>query len=160
MRIKLKGQPKSVENTSVSLEHWHKEYSKNDKYLNYDFYDVPNIVELHEINKDIGKLHFVRCTFENTANHLINQNRNKYTNKPLSDGRLDEYLMPVKKNQAGSFFKRIVKRIKQMIKPKSNPNKIPFSRYELRTIKIGLITIIATIVIPVILFIIDKVYFS
>lgn len=108
MRIKLKGQPKSIENTSVSLEHWHKEYSKNDKYLNYDFYDVPSIVELHEINKDTGKLDFVRCTFENTANHLINQNRNRYTKKPLSDGRLDKYLMPVRKNQSSlSFFKRI-----------------------------------------------------
>lgn len=159
MRVKLKGSNKKQGDVSMTLEHWQKEYSIDHKYLLYDFYDVGKIVDLYEIEPKTGKEVFVKCVFEKRAKELLNKGH-EYIVKEHDKSRLNEHLMPVNTNQIDSFFKRILARIKQIIKPKSNPTKIPFSRYESITIKIGLITMIIAIVIPIILFIIDKIYFS
>jgi hypothetical protein len=159
MKIVLKGQSKEGRTVSVPLEVWHNEYRENDKYLHYDFFDVPEIVDLYKVNPETGIPEFERCTFEYTADTIINSDFRNYVKKPHDKSRLDQFLMPVKSFE-GSFFRRILKRIKQRIVPRSNPNKIPFSRFESKTIKIGLITIIVSIVIPIILFIIEKIFFS
>ncbi len=162
MRVKHKNSEKGVGVTSMALCHWHEHYLPNKKYLNYEFYDVPDIFDLFEINKETGKDDiYIRTDFKSTLAHLVNENPFKYVLKEVDPNRLDEYLMPKKIDYSGvSFFKRLLIRIKQIIKPKKNPNKIPFNRYESITIKTGILAIIIAIIIPIILFIIDKVFLT
>jgi len=160
MRIKHKDSEKHSSDPSVALEHWHNIYSENNKYLNYEFYDVPNIVDIYEIDKETGNTVFLKSSFEWFAKRMVEDNPQKIIYKPLAENRLDEYLMPKKTDYLGiSFFKRILTRIKQIIKPKKNPTKIPFSRSELIQMKIGISAIAIAIMIPIALFIIEKMYF-
>lgn len=63
MRVKHKNSEKNNSNTSMALSHWQKEYYPNKKYLNYEFYDVPDIFDLYEIDGTNGNLSYVTSEF-------------------------------------------------------------------------------------------------
>ena len=113
MRIKFKGAEKHQYDTSVTLKGWHDVYSKNDKYLDYEFYDVPKIVDLYKVNPETERLEFERCAFDGEASHMVNNGKRNYAKKPHDESRLDEYLMPVDQD----FFK------KESTKPKTKKAK-------------------------------------
>ena len=161
MRVKHKNAEKNNSNPSMALSHWQKEYYPNKKYLNYEFYDVPDIFDLYEIDQTNGKLTYMTSDFAHAIFPKVRENPKKFVYKEHDPKYLDEYLMPRKIDYSGlSFFKRILTRIKQIIKPKKNPTKIPFSRTELIQIKIGISAIAIAIIIPIALFIIEKIYFN
>lgn len=79
------------------------------------------------------------------------ENSQKFVYKKHDPKYLDEYLMPIKIDYLGSsFLKRLSKRIEQIIKPKKNPNTIPFTRAESMQIKIGIWSIAITAILFVI----------
>ena len=161
MRVKHKNAEKNNSNPSMALSHSQKEYYPNKKYLNYEFYDVPDIFDLYEIDQTNGKLTYMTSDFAHAIFPKVRENPKKFVYKEHDPKYLDEYLMPRKIDYSGlSFFKRILTRIKQIIKPKKNPTKIPFSRTELIQIKIGISAIAIAIIIPIALFIIEKIYFN
>jgi hypothetical protein len=161
MRVKHKDAVKNNSNISMPLSNWQKEYYPNRKYLNYDFYDVPDIFDLYKIDQTNGNLTYVMSDFAHSIFPKVRENPKEFVYRQHDPKYLDEYLMPRNISYSGlSFFKRLKKRIKQIISPNQNSNKIPFSRFELKIIRIGVIAIIVAIVIPSILFLIDKIYFS
>ncbi|MBK5191844.1 MAG: hypothetical protein JJE07_01305 [Flavobacteriaceae bacterium] len=160
MRVKHKDTKKEHLNMSMALSHWQKEYFPNKKYLNYEFYDVPDIFDLYEIDKTNGNLTYVTSDFASHIFPKVRENPKRLVYKEHDPKYLDEYLMPKKLDYLGvSFFNRIKAKIKQIISPRQNTTAIPFSRFELTTVRIGVITIIVAFSIPVILFFIDKIYF-
>lgn len=160
MRVKHKNTEKHRQDPYTPLEHWHKLYLPNNKYLNYEFYDVDKIVDIYEIEEETGNTVFLKSEFVNYADIIVKESPKKYFYQPLAENRLDRNLMPKKTDYSGlSFLKRLLIRIKQVITPKKNPNKIPFSRIELMQMKIGVWAIAIPIVVTIILFIIDKMYF-
>jgi hypothetical protein len=160
MRVKHKNAEKNNSNPSMALCAWYKDYYPNKKYLNYEFYEVLDIFDLYEIDQTNGNLTYVMSDFASLIFPKVRENPKKFVYKEHDPKYLDEYLMPRNISYSGlSFFKRLFKRIEQIIKPKKNPNKIPFSRSESIQIKIGVWAIAIAIITPVILFIIDKVYF-
>jgi hypothetical protein len=140
MRIKYKGAKNSIEDSTVNLSYWQSEYSKNDKYLDYEFYDVPEIVDLYKLNPETQRLEFNRCVFDHEANHIINKDRRNYSKKPHDKSRLNEYLMPVKKNQSSSRSFPLFKYIK-WLKPKTK-----FDTQSIRHITIVVLMIISILV--------------
>ena len=97
MRVKHKDAKKEHMNMSMSLEHWHKAYLPNKKYLNYEFYDVGEIFDLHEIDPETGNTIYIKSEFLHGIAHFPRENPNKYVIKDHDDSRLDEYLMPKKR---------------------------------------------------------------
>ena len=157
MRIKHKDSKKEHIRTSIPLFTWHKEYYANKKYLNYEFYDVPEIFDLYEINEKNGETNYLMSDFANVIFPKVKENPKKFVYKTHDPKYLDEYLMPRKIDYSNlSFGKRILKRITQIIRPKSNPNKIPFNRFERMSIVIGVLAIVATITVPIILFFLER----
>ncbi|OOV25767.1 hypothetical protein BXU11_13920 [Flavobacterium sp. LM5] len=123
MRIKHKYSEKHTSDPSVALEHWHENYYPNKKYLNYEFYDVPKIVDLYEINIQNSEPIFLKSTFEYFAKQMIQSEPHKYIYKPLAENRLDEHLMPTNKlNQ--SFLFRFENISKSLPTPKEIVQKI------------------------------------
>lgn len=156
MRVKHKDAEKNNSNPSMALSHWYKNYYPNKKYLNYEFYDVPDIFDLYEIDELTGNLTYIRSDFASQIFPKVRENPKKFVYKEHDPKYLDEYLMPRKIDYSGlSFFKRLSKRIAQIIRPKKNPNKIPFSRSESIQIKIG----IWSIIVAIALFVIEKLFF-
>ena len=153
MRVKHKDSEKGLHDTSMTLEHWQKTYLPNKKYLNYEFYDVPKIVDLYEIDETTGNTIFLRSTFEHSAKQIIRNEPKKYVSKTHDNNNLDEYLMPKKVDYLGvSFFKRIKAKIQQIISPSQNPNTIPFSRFE----KWSLILMALAVIVPICIYIITE----
>jgi hypothetical protein len=94
MRVKHKDSEKNRLDPYVPLENWHQMYLPNNKYLNYEFYDVENIVDIYKINHETGETIFWKSEFEIYANRIISDKPKDYVKKPLSENRLDKYLMP------------------------------------------------------------------
>ena len=156
MKVKHKDDKKGLGWTSMALSHWYKHYYPNKKYLNYEFYDVPEIFDLYEVDELTGNLTYIRSDFASQIFPKVRENPKKFVYKEHDPKYLDEYLMPRKIDYSGlSFLKRLSKRIEQIIRPKKNPNKIPFSRSESIQIKIG----IWSIIVAIALFVIDKLFF-
>lgn len=156
MKVKHKDAKKDNGYTSMALSHWYKHYYPNKKYLNYEFYDVPEIFDLYEVDELTGNLTYIRSDFASQIFPKVRENPKKFVYKEHDPKYLDEYLMPRKIDYSGvSFLKRLSKRIEQIIRPKKNPNKIPFSRSESIQIKIG----IWSIIVAIALFVIDKLFF-
>ena len=105
MRVKHKDSRKEDVNMSMSLSHWHKEYLPNKKYLNYDFYDVPEIFDLYEIDQRSGSLTYVKSGFGSEIKPIVRQNPLEYVDKAHDQKYLDEYLMPRKSYQSGFLRK-------------------------------------------------------
>lgn len=147
---------------SITYREWRTEYIEKNKHIHFDIINYNNVVELHVIDKESGELKFSQILDKKEAENNATQFSTTQYTKPLSFEYYDKNLVPLKFNDYSnlSFFKRILKRIKQTIKPKKNPNKIPFSRIELMQIKIGIWAIAIPIVVTIVLFIIDKVYFK
>lgn len=115
MRVKHKDAKKSNSDTSMSLSHWQKTYFPHKKYLNYEFYDVPEIFDLFEIDENTGKLTYVKSGFASEIKNLVKKYPRKYVDKQHDSKYLDEYLMPKNVDYSGlSFLKR----------PKNNWSKI------------------------------------
>ena len=156
MKVKHKDAKKDNGYTSMALSHWYKHYYPNKKYLNYEFYDVPEIFDLYQVDELTGNLTYIRSDFASQIFPKVRENPKKFVYKEHDPKYLDEYLMPRKIDYSGlSFLKRLSKRIEQIIRPKKNPNKIPFSRSESIQIKIG----IWSIIVAIALFVIDKLFF-
>jgi hypothetical protein len=102
MRVKHKYSEKNTSDPSVALEHWHENFYPNKKDLNYEFYDVPKIVDLYEIDLLNGEPIFLKSTFEYFAKQMIQGEPHKYIYKPLAENRLDDHLMP--KNKLNQSF--------------------------------------------------------
>ena len=96
MRVKHKDARKEDLNMSMSLSHWQKEYLPNNKYLNYEFYDVPDIFDLFEIDERTGNTTYVKSGFNAEIIPFVRQNSKKYVFKPHDPKYLDEHLMPKK----------------------------------------------------------------
>jgi hypothetical protein len=109
MRVKHKDTKKDRLDPYVSLEAWHKLYYPNDRYLNYEFYDVENIVDLYEIDQETGNTTFLKSEFENDAERIVKDNQKKYFYKTVSENKLDEYLMP--KNISNQSFSSRLKKL-------------------------------------------------
>lgn len=105
MRVKHKNNEKNRQDPYTPLELWHKLYLPNDKYLNYEFYDVEKIVDLYEIDDETGNTSFLKSEFVNYADITVKENPKKYFYKPVAENRLDKYLMP-KNNLNQSFLLR------------------------------------------------------
>jgi|TARA_B110000240_G_C13302097_1_gene368932 hypothetical protein len=151
MKVKHKDTKKEHLNMSMTLSNWQKEYYPNKKYLNYEFYDVPDIFDLYEIDETNGKLTYITSDFAHVIFPKVRENSQKFVYKKHDPKYLDEYLMPIKIDYLGSsFLKRLSKRIEQIIKPKKNPNTIPFTRAESMQIKIGIWSIAITAILFVI----------
>jgi hypothetical protein len=118
MRVKHKNEEKNNKNKSMSLCTWHKEYYPNKKYLNYEFYDVPDIFDLYEIDKATGNLTYIKSDFASQIKHYARENPRKYIDKPHETKYLNEYLMPINKNIHSSLprFFKIIKYIIPSIK--------------------------------------------
>ena len=154
MRIKNKHTGEEIGGT---YSYWKKEILPKHKEINYEILTHPDIVDVFEINSNNGKLNFIESIDRSHAKKLY-LTKDNFTIKDSDLSKFDEYYRL--KNQSDlSFGKRLLNRIKQIIKPKKNPNKIPFSRAELMQIKIGIWAIAITIIIPIVLFIIEKIYF-
>ena len=135
---------------SMALCHWYKEYYPNKKYLNYEFYDVPEIFDLYEIDEMNGNLTYVTSDFASLIFPKVRENPKKFVYKKHDPKYLDEYLMPRKIDYSGlSFLKRIKAKIQQVISPNQNPNTIPFSRFE----KWSLVLMTLAIIVPIIIFV-------
>lgn len=157
MRVKHKNSEKNNSNPSMSLSHWQKEYYPNKKYLNYEFYDVPDIFDLYKIDQTNGNLTYVMSDFAHSIFPKVRENPKEFVYKEHDPKYLDEYLMPISYSYVGlSFFKRILKRLKQIIIPSQNPNTIPFSRFERISIIMGISAIIIAIIVPITLFILES----
>jgi predicted nucleotide-binding protein len=94
MRVKHKNAEKNNSNTSMSLSHWQKEYYPNKKYLNYEFYDVPDIFDLYEIDQTNGNLTYVTSDFAHAIFPKVRENPKDFVYKEHNPKYLDEYLMP------------------------------------------------------------------
>ncbi|QDO94235.1 hypothetical protein FNB79_09715 [Formosa sediminum] len=154
MRIKNKHTGQIIGGT---YSYWKKEILPKHKETNYDILTHPDIVDVYEINPNNGKLNFIESIDRSHAKKLY-LTKDNFTIKDSDLSKFDEYYRL--KNQSDfSFLQRLLKRIKQIIKPSKNPNVIPFNRFERITIIIGISAIAIAIIIPIVLFIIDKVYF-
>jgi len=110
MRVKHKDTKKEHLKMSMALSHWQKEYYPNKKYLNYEFYDVPDIFDLYEIDETNGKLTYVTSDFAHVIFPKVRENSQKFVYKEHDPKYLDEYLMPRNISYSGlSFFGRIKK---------------------------------------------------
>lgn len=119
MRVKHKDAKKEHSSMSMSLSHWQKEYYPNKKYLNYEFYDVPDIFDLYEINETNGNLTYITSDFSNVIFPKVRENPRKFVYKEHNPKYLDEYLMPINNSYSGlSFFDRVKKIWKSIPKPK------------------------------------------
>ena len=116
MRVKHKDTKKEHLKMSMALSHWQKEYYPNKKYLNYEFYDVPDIFDLYEIDETNGKLTYVTSDFAHVIFPKVRENSQKFVYKEHNQKYLDEYLMPRNISYSGLSF---LNRIKRFI------NKIP-----------------------------------
>lgn len=103
MRVKHKDTKKEDLNMSMSLSHWQKEYYPNKKYLNYEFYDVPDIYDLFEINPKNGNLTYITSDFANSIFQKVRKNPIKFVSKEHDSKYLDEYLMLRNLNTQLSF---------------------------------------------------------
>lgn len=91
----------------MSLSHWQKEYYPNKKYLNYEFYDVPDIFDLYKIDQTNGNLTYVTSEFAHAIFPKVRENPKEFVYKEHDQKYLDEYLMPRKIDYSGmSFFDR------------------------------------------------------
>lgn len=170
MRVKHKDAPKHQSDPSMPLIHWHAHYLPNNKYLNYSFYDVPEIMDLYRIDEKTGDLVYVMSDFEFITKTKVREQPNKYVQKPHDSKYLDENLMPSKlafqlstelskridklpleKNENQSLFKKIRDKIQATISPKNHPTPTPFTKYE----KWSLILMGMAVIIPIILYIIS-----
>jgi hypothetical protein len=110
MRVKHKNAEKNNSNTSMALSHWYKHYYPNKKYLNYEFYDVPEIYDLYEIDERTGNLTYLKSEFSAHVKQKIRSNPQKFVYKEHDQKYLDEYLMPRNISYYGlSFFGRVKK---------------------------------------------------
>jgi hypothetical protein len=157
MRVKHKDSIKNRFDPSVSLEGWHSNYFPNKRYLNYDFYDVPNIVDVYEIDNKTGNTIFFKSTFEYYAKRLEDSNPRKYVYKPLADNRLDEYLMPkIWPTKKYFLITKIKERIERIFKRRNSSKPTPFTRFERWTLFLMALTLMATVIIPIILSIMNR----
>jgi len=160
MRIKNKHTGETIGGT---YHYWKSKVLSNNIEMNYEILTKPDLVDVFEINHNNGKLKFIDTIDRSFAkNKYLRKEKatdiDKYTIKDADLSQFDEYYR-IKNQSELSFGKRLLNRIKQIIKPKKNPNKIPFNRAELMQIKIGIWAIAIAIIIPIVLFIIEKVYF-
>ena len=155
MRIKNKH---TGQEQGSSYEYWKTKILSVHQETNFDILSKPDIVDVFEINPNNGKHIFIESTDRYIANNKYLKD-SKYTIEDSDLSKFDEYYR-LKNQSKFSFLKRILKRIKQIIKPSKNPNVIPFNRFERITIIIGISAIAIAIIIPIVLFIIDKVYFK
>jgi hypothetical protein len=120
MRVKHKDTKKEHLNMSMALSHWQKEYYPNKKYLNYEFYDVPDIFDLYEIDETNGKLTYITSDFAHVIFPKVRENSQKFIYKEHDPKYLDEYLMPINISYSGlSFFGRIKKIWNSIPRPKT-----------------------------------------
>ncbi len=152
MKIKHKDVKEEHQEISISLSQWHKEYFPKKKYLNYEFYDVPEIFDLYEIDDTTGALTYIRSDFASQIFPRVRENPNKFIYKQHNPEYLNKYLMPNKASYIGvSFFKRIKARIQQMISPGQNQGSVPFSSFEKWTLFLMSFIAVLTIIGPPIL---------
>lgn len=137
----------------ATYHYWKTKILNHHKEINYDILSQPDIVDVYKINPQDGKLKFIESTDRRIAKdrYLTNDH---YTIKDADMSKYDEYYRK-KDIVYESFLKRLFSRIKQIIKPKKNPNQIPFSRSESIQIKTG----VWAIIISIVLFAIDKIFF-
>jgi len=110
MRVKHKNAERNNSNPSMALSHWHKEYFPNTKYLNYEFYDVPDIFDLYEIDQTNGSLTYIRSDFASQIFPKVRENSKKFVYKEHDPKYLNKYLMPRNISHSGlSFFDRVKK---------------------------------------------------
>ena len=155
MRIKNK---KTNIPYSLTYREWRTEYIQKNKYIHFDIVNYNDVVELHVIDKETGELKFNQILDKKEAENNVRKNSTTQYIKPLSFEYYDKNLVYFKVyNYSGlSFFKRLLKRIKQIIKPKKNPAKIPFTRAESMQIKIGIWAIAIAIIVPIVILFIEK----
>ncbi|WP_223033636.1 hypothetical protein [Hanstruepera marina] len=151
MQIKNKKADKPY---SVTYRVWRTEYLANDKHKHFEILNYNNVVELHVIDKITGELKFSQVIDKNEAENNVRQFSTTQYIKPLSFEYYDKNLIPIKKTDYSglSFFKRIKAKIQQIISPKTNPNAIPFSRFE----KWSLILMALAVIVPICIYIITE----
>ena len=104
----------------MALCAWYKDYYPNKKYLNYEFYDVPDIFDLYEIDKTNGNLTYVTSDFASLIFPKVRENPTKFVYKKHDPKYLDEYLMPRNISNSGlSFFERVKKILNSIPKLKT-----------------------------------------
>lgn len=94
MRVKHKNSEKNNSNPSMSLSHWQKEYHPKKKYMNYEFYDVPEIFYLFSIDQTNGNLTYIMSDFAHSIFPKVRENPKEFVYKKHDPKYLDEYLMP------------------------------------------------------------------
>lgn len=156
MRVKHKDSEKHSSDPSVALEHWHENYSQNKKYLNYEFYDVPKIVDLYEIDLATGETIFLKSTFEYFAKQMISSEPHKYIYKPLAENRLDNYLMPKNALNQSSLtrLKYLFTNIPNLFDVKRRVINSPISKWSFKILGI----ILTVVLLPIISLIIWELY--
>lgn len=147
---------------SATYYYWKTKILKTHTETNWIIETKPELVDVYKINHDNGKLKFVETIDKRLSERYFKKDSitapDEYTLKQTDLSRFDEFYR-LKNQSELSFFKRIKAKVEQIIKPNQKPNKIPFSRFERITIIIGISAIAIAIIIPVILFIIEKKYF-
>ena len=149
MRVKHKNAEKNYSNPSMALCLWQKEYYPNQKYLNYEFYDVPDIFDLYEVDQTNGKLTYITSDFEYIVSSKTRKEPQKFVYKKHDQKYLDEYLMP--KNISYyelSFFERLKKILNNIPKLKTIYERITnstiskFTSNIIKTVIAGLLILI------------------
>jgi hypothetical protein len=119
MRVKHKSAENNNSDASMPLFNWQKEYCTNKKYLNYEFYDVPEIFDLYEIDQTNGNLTYLTSDFANVIFPKVRENPTEFVYKEHNPKYLDEHLMPVNISYSGlPFFSHIIKIWNSIPKPK------------------------------------------
>lgn len=90
-----------ITDPKMTIGHWQKEYLKNKKYLNYEFYDVQDIFDLYEVDKETGLSTYVKSDYKYALEYLVRKNDKKCFIKKHNSSNLNKYLMPTKSH----FFK-------------------------------------------------------
>jgi hypothetical protein len=157
--MKIKHKETGIER-SLLFGEWIREYVRKELYKDWEILNLLDVMIVKTLHIG-GK---VSTTLMSVGEAKKHKNQFSTSTTILKDvvtmEFYQEYLESkiLKKNfySKSSFFKRLLSRIKQVVKPKKNPNEIPFSRAESIQIKIGIWAIIIGSVITIILFVLQN----
>lgn len=153
--MKIKHIESEIE-TSIEFGKWIREYVRKGIYKKWGVVSLNGVYKVHTVI-DNGESVITLMSSSDATKHKNQYNSKvRVSKEKVSIEFYNNYIdnRILKKNQSdfekSSFLKRLSKRIEQIIKPKKNPNEIPFTRAESVQIKIGVWSIVITIVLFVI----------
>lgn len=154
------------EHFTITYAEWFKDYLKTGKYKNFTVTNPKDVVQLHRINQDTGEMVFSMLMDKKIAEQTQRKDPRKFHIKPLEYKMYDKNLVPNEeyfklypdssiKQHFSHAFKELntstfFQKIKQRFKFVPRQNRTPFTRYEMLTLLLMTLTLLAAIIIPIV----------